>query len=85
MKYYKAEVFYNLHCAFEFLDKWAADGWRLDKKDLPHQTGFGYYVGLVRDEKPEFALSRVEMMAVARKALADKRADSKLLKEEESK
>lgn len=68
MIYYKAEVFTSFLGAALFLADSVADGWRINKDDLPYMVGFNYSVSLVRDDEPVVKLTRSEILTKARAA-----------------
>lgn len=73
MKYYKSELFSSFLGAALFLADSVADGWSLNKEDLPEVVGFNYYVSLVRDDEPVVKLTRAEILAKARAAKGTKK------------
>lgn len=68
MKYYKSELFSSFLGAAQFLADSIAEGWELNKDDLPDVVGFSYYISLVRDDEPTVKLTRAEILAKARAA-----------------
>lgn len=68
MKFYKSQLFSSFLGAALFLADSVAEGWRINKDDLPDIVGFSYYVSLVRDDEPVVKLTRAEILAKARAA-----------------
>lgn len=73
MKYYQTQLFSSFLGAALFLADSVADGWRINKDDLPDVVGFSYYVSLVRDDEPVIKLNRAEILAKARAAKITKK------------
>ena len=68
MKFYKSQLFSSFLGAALFLADSVAEGWRINKDDLPDIVGFSYYVSRVRDDEPVVKLTRAEILAKARAA-----------------
>lgn len=66
MKYYKTEMFGSYGAAVQFFEKAVAEGWKIDKENPPDQVGFSYSLPLVRDDEPEYKMTRAECLAKAR-------------------
>lgn len=68
MKFYKSQLFSSFLGAALFLADSVAEGWKINKDDLPDIVGFSYYISLVRDDEPVVKLTRAEILAKARAA-----------------
>ena len=68
MKYYKTEMFGSYAAAMQAFEKAFADGWKIDQENPPDQVGFSYALTLVRDDEPEYKMTRAEILVKARAA-----------------
>jgi len=73
MKYYETKFFGGFGAAALYLEKAIADGWKIDQDNPPDQVGFTYALFLVRDDEPEYKMTRAEILAKARAARVTKK------------
>lgn len=73
MKYYEEKMFGSYCSAVEYFEKAFAEGWRIDKSNPPEQVGFSYAFTLVRDDEPEYKMTRAEILVKARAAIGKKK------------